>query len=152
MSLAVTNSWNCHSLDVKAAYVQDNEFGRVVHLHPPQEFADGRLWKLKKTVYGLCDGARHWYLKVKSQLLDLGAKMSSLDSALFSWRCNDKIEGVACVYVDDFLWVGSPEFKKHMLDQLSQVFLIGSSESKALKYVGLHILSYEDDSLTLDQL
>lgn len=151
LSLAVANGWNCHSMDVKAAYLLGNEIGRVVHLRPPQEFADGRLWKLKKTVYGLCDAARHWYLRVKSQLLDFGAKMSLLDSALFSWRCNDKVEGVICIYVDDFLWAGTAEFMKHVIDRLSQVFLIGSSESKALKYVGLNILSYEDGSITLDQ-
>ncbi|KAG0710632.1 Retrovirus-related Pol polyprotein from transposon RE1 [Chionoecetes opilio] len=129
-----------------------NEIGRVVHLRPPPEFADGQLWKLKKTVYGLCDVARHWYLRLKNQLLDLGAMVSSLDSALFSWRCNGKVEGVVCIYVDDFLWTGTPDFKKHVMDPLSQVFLIGSTESKAFKYVGLNIVSYEDGSITLDQL
>lgn len=152
LALAASNGWNCHSLDVKAAYLQGNEIGRVVHLRPPQEFADGQLWKLKKTVYGLCDAARHWYLRVKNQLLDLGAMVSSLDSALFSWRCNGRVEGVVCIYVDDFLWAGTPDFKKQVIDPLSQVFLIGSSESKAFKYVGLNILSYKDGSITLDQL
>lgn len=55
LSLANTNGWECHTLDVKAAYLQGNEIGRVVHLRPPPEFADDRLRRLKKTVYGLCE-------------------------------------------------------------------------------------------------
>ncbi|KAG0720498.1 Retrovirus-related Pol polyprotein from transposon RE1 [Chionoecetes opilio] len=81
LAIAASTGWNCHSLDVKAAYLQGNEIGRVVHLRPPPEFADGQLWKLKKIVYGLCDAARHWYLRVKNQLLDLRAMVSSQDSA-----------------------------------------------------------------------
>ena len=96
ISLASTNKWVCHSLDVKAAYLQGNEIERVVHLRPPPEYNNGQLWKLRKTVYGLCDAARHWYLRVKEQLLSLGAKVSSLDKA-FSWSNNGSIEGIVCL-------------------------------------------------------
>ncbi len=146
LSLAVANGWKCHSLDVKAAYLQGNEIGRVVHLRPPPEFTDGRLWKLKKIIYGLCDTARHWYMRVKEQLLNFGAEMSLLDPALFSWKCNGRVEGVICIYVDDFLWAGTLDFMKQVIDQLSQVFLIGRSESQAFKYLGLIILWYHDGS------
>ena len=152
LTLTSAMGWTCHSLDVKAAYLQGNEISREVYLRPPPEFADGRLWKLRKTVYGLCDAARHWYLRVKDQLSDLGAQVCSLDPALFSWRWNGRIEDVTCIYVDDFLWEGTPEFKSKVIDQLQHVFLIGSSESKAFKYVGLNITSYNDGSFTLDQL
>lgn len=151
LSLTSAMGWTCHSLDVKAAYLQGNEISREVYLRPPQEFADGRLWKLRKTVYGLCDAARHWYLRVKNQLTDLGAQVCSLDPALFSWRWNGRTEGVICIYVDDFLWAGTPEFESKVIAQLRHIFLIGNSESKAFKYVGLNITSYRDGSFTLDQ-
>ena len=151
LALAATNGWVCHTLDVKAAYLQGNAIERVVHLRPPQEFADGSLWRLKKTVYGLCDAGRHWYLRVKSQMLGLGMVVSSLDPALFSWRCNGEVAGITCVHVDDFLWAGTHEFKKQVIDRLAQIFLIGSSESKAFKYVGLNVVSHQDGSTTLDQ-
>ena len=152
LALASAMGWACHSLDVKAAYLQGNEIGREVYLRPPPEFADGRIWKLRKTVYGLCDAARHWYLRVKDQLLALGAQVCTLDPALFSWKFNGRIEGVICIYVDDFLWAGTPEFKGKVIDCLRRVFLIGSFEAKAFKYVGLNIASYKDGSFTLDQL
>lgn len=151
LSVAATCGWVCHSLDVKAAYLQGDQIDRDVYLRPPPEFNDGSLWKLKKTVYGLCDAARHWYLRVRSQLLDLGTIASSLDPALFSWRCGQSLEGVICVYVDDLFWAGTNGFKEQVIDRLCQIFRMGNSESKAFKYVGLNIVSYGDGSVTLDQ-
>ena len=151
LSLASTNQWDCHVMDVKAAYLQGHDIERVVHLRPPPEYANGKLWRLKKTVYGLCDAARHWYLRVKDQLLDLGAEVSSLDSALFSWSNKGKLGGFVCVYVDDFLWAGTHEFQQKVINRLSQIFLVGSSESKNFKYVGLNVVSNTDGSITLDQ-
>ena len=151
LTIAATNNWDCHTLDVKVAYLQGDKIERVVHLRPPPEFNCGSLWKLKKTVYGLCDAARQWYLRVKRVLMDLGASVSSLDPALFSWKQGDEIEGVVCTYVDDFLWAGTSRFKEQVIDNLCQTFLIGSTESKAFKYVGLNIISNKDGSKTLDQ-
>ncbi|KAK4327171.1 hypothetical protein Pmani_002341 [Petrolisthes manimaculis] len=151
LSVAATCGWVCHSLDVKAAYLQGYQIDRDVYLRPPPEFNDGSLWKLKKTVYGLCDAARHWYLRVRSQLLDLGTIASSLEPALFSWRCGQSLEGVICVYVDDLFWAGTNGFKEQVIDRLCQIFRMGGSESKAFKYVGLNIVSYGDGSVTLDQ-
>ena len=73
LSLTLAMGWTCHSLDIKAVYLQGNEISREVYLRPPPEFADGQLWKLRKTVYGLCDAARHWYLRVRDQLTNIGA-------------------------------------------------------------------------------
>ena len=77
LALAATKGWECHSLDVKAAYLQGNLIERDIYLRPPPEYNNGQLWKLNKTVYGLCDAARAWYLRVKQELLSLGVKMSS---------------------------------------------------------------------------
>ena len=45
-------------MDVKAAYLQGNAIDRDVYLEPPPEYFRGKLWKLKKTVYDLCDAAK----------------------------------------------------------------------------------------------
>lgn len=151
LAFASTNQWTCHTMDIKAAYLQGNSIDRMVCLRPPPEYANGKLWRLRRTVYGLCDAARHWYMRVKDQLLSLGAKMSSLDSALFLWDKNRNVEGVICVYVDDFLWAGTKEFERQVIEPVSQVFLVGSSESRDFRYVGLNIVSNSDGSITIDQ-
>ena len=151
LAFASANQWICHSIDVKAAYLQGDVIERDICLRPPPEYDNGRLWKLKKAVYGLCDAARHWYLRVKDQLLKLGAKISSLDPALFYWRNGDIVDGIICIYVDDFLWAGTANFEREVINVISQTFLVGTSESGVFKYVGLNIVSHDDGSMTLDQ-
>ncbi|XP_064083960.1 uncharacterized protein LOC135199734 [Macrobrachium nipponense] len=90
------------------------------------------------------------YLSVKNLLLNLGAKVCTLDPALF-WLRDGKAEGVVCIHVDDFLWAGTPEFKRQVIDQLRETFTIGSSETKAFKYVGINVVSNKNGSIALDQ-
>ena len=59
LAYASASQWVCHALDVKAAYLQGN-IERIIHLRRLPEYYNGRLWKLKKVVYGLGDAARHW--------------------------------------------------------------------------------------------
>lgn len=150
IAIAASNRWNCHTLDVKAAYLQGNAIDRDVYLKPPPEYFNGTLWKLKKTVYGLCDAARAWYLRVKEELLAMSAQMCSLDQSLFSWYNCGVLEGIICVHVDDFLWAGTLAFEEAIINKLSDMFTIGSSASSSFKYVGLNIES-NNEGITMDQ-
>ena len=151
LSLASLKSWDCHTVDVRSAYLQGNRIDREVYLKPPREFYNGKLWKLNKTVYGLCDAARAWYIRVKTELLNLGAKRCSLDSSLFMWYRDGHLEGIVSIYVDDFLYAGSTEFNKSVIEKLKSKFLIGSSASQSFKYVGLNIES-TSEGILVDQL
>ena len=148
--IASSRNWDCHTVDVKAAYLQGSEIERTIFLRPPPEFNNGFLWKLKKTVYGLCDTARAWYLRVKDELSSLSVKMCDLDNSLFLWYNKGKLDGIICIYVDDFLWSGTPCFENQVINKLKEKFLIGSSASIAFIYVGLSIKSY-DNGITIDQ-
>lgn len=150
VSIASAKDWECHSIDVKSAYLQGNEIEREVFLKPPKEFYTGKLWKLKKTVYGLNDAARAWYLRVKSELIKLGAVVSSLDPALFKWDSAGHFEGIVCIYVDDFLWAGSENFKDNVIGILEKRFVVGTSEVGSFKYIGLNIKSHHN-GITIDQ-
>ena len=150
LSLASLYSWDCHTLDVKAAYLQGNEIEREVYLKPPPEFFNGKVWKLKKTVYGLCDAARAWYIRVRDELISLSAVRCSLDSSLFMWYKNGRLEGLVSIYVDDFIWAGSTDFESCVIEKLRDKFLIGSSASRAFRYVGLNMVS-TNEGMTVDQ-
>ena len=150
LSLAALNSWDCHTLDVKAAYLQGNEIEREVYLKPPPEFYNGKLWKLKKTVYGLCDAARAWYTRVRDELISLSAERCSLDSSLFMWYNEGKLEGLVSIYVDDFIWAGTADFESGVIEKIRDKFLIGSSASRAFCYVGLNMVS-TNEGVTVDQ-
>ena len=150
IAIASSKRWNCHTVDVKSAYLQGNDIQRNIFLKPPPEFNNGSLWKLKKTVYGLCDAAREWYMRVKSELKSLSVKMCSLDNSLFVWHRNGLVEGIICIYVDDFLWTGTVTFEVKVINELKKKFLIGSSASVTFTYVGLSIKAY-GDGITKDE-
>ena len=151
LSVASLKSWNCHTVDVRSAYLQGDKIQRKVYLKPPPEYYNGSLWRLKKTVYGLCDAARAWYTRVRKELTALGAKKCSLDSSLFMWYKEGQLKGIISIYVDDFLYAGSDEFIECIIEKLKNKFLIGNSASMAFKYVGL-ITESTNEGILVDQL
>ena len=151
LSVAASKKWVCHTVDIKSAFLQGNEISRDIFLKPPPEYDNGKLWKLHKTVYGLSDAARQWYITVKEQLILLGLSVSQLDPALFSWEHNGVVDGIICLYVDDFLWCGTEDFETKIIEKFNKLFLIGSRASKAFKYIGLNIENRPNDCVTVDQ-
>ncbi len=78
LTIISTHDWQVNSLDVKSAFLQGDVIGRDVFLKPPAECKFDGLWKLKKTVYGLCDAPRAWYLRINHLL-----KVLHCESAFF---------------------------------------------------------------------
>ena len=151
LAIDAANEWCCNTIDVKAAYLQGKPIVREVYLRPPPEYANGKLWKLNKTVYGLSDAALQWYLRVKEELLRLGMSISKLEPALFAWKISGRTKGILCLYVDDILWAGENTFKEEVVDKIYSMFQIGSSASKSFRYIGLNIENSLDGSTSVDQ-
>ena len=68
-TIVVSNKWKIHSMDVKSAFLQGFPIERVVHVIPPPEANTSNLWQLRKTVYGLNNASRSWYLKAKKDCI-----------------------------------------------------------------------------------
>ena len=45
-------------MDIKSAFLQGKSIQRDVFIKPPKEANTNKLWKLKTTVYGLCEKKR----------------------------------------------------------------------------------------------
>ena len=142
--------WQCNTVDVTSAYLQGDQINRIIFLKPPKEYYIGKLWKLRKTVYGLVDAARAWYVKVKKELHTLNVQKCKLDNSLFFWYNNGHLEGLICVYVDDFLWSGTTNFYEVVIKQLMSRFSFGNSTSVSFTYVGLTFKEFSD-GITIDQ-
>ena len=52
-------------------------------------------------MYGLADASRYWYLRVKGELIKLGANVSSVDPYLFYWKEHYNLVGILTCHVDD---------------------------------------------------
>ena len=148
LSVSSSNGWSIHSLDIKAAFLQGKQIDRELYLRPPKEAkAPGKLWLLKKAVYGLSDASRVWYLRVTEELTKLGARVSTYDKAVFFWVKDSQLAGVILVHVDDFLWAGSEKFKTLIMDPFKKNFKISTESDDCFKYVGLEIKQSKDGLL-----
>ena len=151
LCLAVAKGWTVCSLDVKAAFLQGKEIERDLFLLPPKEFrSKGKVWKLKKVVYGLFDASRNWYLRLWQVLSDLGVQPLKYDKAAFLWKNYDRVEGAILMHVDDLLYFGTDDFMTRVIEPLKSCFKISKLESETFKYVGINI-TQKKEYVLLDQ-
>lgn len=145
-------NWTCHSIDIKAAFLQGKPIDRELYIRPPKEaYKEGTVWKLKTCVYGLNDASRTWYLKVYEELTKLNVKVCKYDPGLFYWHHNGKLAGIISTHVDDFCWGGSEYFEREVIEEIRKIFQVGVEKSVAFKYLGIN-LSCKDNEIMLDQI
>ena len=108
------------------------------------------IWKLNKTVYGLCDSSRAWYFRVKHFLISLGMVVSKHDQAMFLWHNDNGLCGIVCIRVDDFFYAGTTAFHSEVIKSMQGEFMIGSSSDKEFKYIGIN-LRQTDNGISISQ-
>lgn len=96
----------------------------------PQGFhskEETRVFRLLKTLCGLKQASRQWYIKLTIVLLDVGYKQSSHDHSLFTKYYGDDIVALL-IYVDDIFLTGSnhtviDDIKKYLHSQFKVKYL-----------------------------
>ena len=149
LTIAASKQWVIKTTDIKSAFLQGKELNRNVYLKPPKESEapDGIIWKLKHCSYGLKDGARQFYLSVNEVLSKLGCTQSKFDPAVYILK-TDKLHGLICCHVDDFLHAGDQKLDI-IMKKLCQRFLAGKMEEKMFNYIGFQSKQTKD-RITLD--
>ena len=66
---------------------------------------------------------------MKEELLKLGCKISKMDPAMFYLHKGDKLSGIVCCHVDDFLHAGEEHFDYIMIS-LRKRFVAGKVEER----------------------
>ena len=64
-----------------------------MYISPPKESdtLKGKIWKLKKTLYGLIDAARQFYDSIEEVLLKLGMTQSQVHPILYYLKEQDRV-------------------------------------------------------------
>ena len=133
---------------------------RETYVYPPREagLPKGSIWKLNKSVYGLIDASRSFYLNYASALMEQGMEVCRYDPAVFV-KFDDKStkesftrtpSGILPTHVDDALSTGSKKFKKVVMMPILKKFAHGSQEKLPFTYIGLQTRR-EDVALVMDQ-
>ena len=151
LCLITAKGWKIKSLDVKAAFLQGYPIDREIYIKPPIEANTTKLWKLTKCVYGLNDASRQWYLRLRSELIKLGATPSIHDQGIFCWFDEHHIiYGILTVFVDDIIHGGNEKFHI-IITKLKSTFSFGEENEQCFKYIGINITQIGSD-IFVDQL
>jgi hypothetical protein len=100
---------------------------------------------LEKTIYGLVQSARMYYLKYKEILSKMGFKACPSDPCLFMRENQDGVCFILC-YVDDNLTVGTPKAIKAVVEEIKQYGLSVTVENELSDYLSCEIVLSKDRS------
>jgi len=121
IALAAAKGWGLYQLDVNNAFLH-GDLDEVVYMTVPQGIPNptNKVYRLRKSLYGLKQASRQRFQKLSSTLSSLGYQQSKHDYSLFINKSSTDIVLIA-VYVDDILITGSNKLEidhvKHHLDQ-----------------------------------
>lgn len=105
MSLAVKAKLNITHMDVTTAYL-NSDLEEEIYVRPPKGIEGrtqpGKIWKLKKAMYGLKQSGRAWNRKLNSVLKMHRVTRSKADPCIYYCQKKGKTLIVA-LYVDDLL-------------------------------------------------
>jgi hypothetical protein len=135
-------------IDYTAAFLQA-PLDHDVYVEMPKLFCvNGKVWKLKRAIYGLKDAPRAYFLHTKNKLEDLGFRQSDADPCLFI-----SPTVICLIYVDDALFVyKSPEEVNILTTKMKEIGLLFEEESDVAGYLGVLIdRDPDNDTITLRQ-
>lgn len=109
LALSAKKKWFLHHLDISNAFL-NGDLSEEIYMDLPPGYADRKgdslspysVLKLKKSIYGLKQTSRQWFLKVSLALHALGFQLINGDHSLFLSLLPDAVL-VVLVYVDDIL-------------------------------------------------
>jgi Reverse transcriptase (RNA-dependent DNA polymerase) len=109
ISCAVNFGWNIHQLDVKNAFLHGDLKEEVYMELPPgfdNEQVAGKVYRLKRSLYGLKQSPRAWFGRFSKAMIKEGYLQSNADHTMFIRRKGEKL-CVLIVYVDDIVLTGN---------------------------------------------
>ena len=136
-------------MDVVTAFL-NGDLEEEIYVEPPEGFAEqgDYVWRLRKTLYGLKQSPRLWYLTLMTFLLNIGFHRSEYDHALF-YKFVGKDVVLLLVYVDDILPIGRLADIKTVKEQLSKKFKM-TDLGQATYFIGVEIIrNCEKRTITL---
>ncbi|KAJ0836851.1 putative RNA-directed DNA polymerase [Helianthus annuus] len=111
LSLAVSNAWPIHQLDVKNAFLHGN-LKETVYMFQPPGFTSTEhpkyVCKLQKSLYGLKQAPRAWYQRFAGYISRCGFQSSICDTSLFVYHKGNQM-AYLLLYVDDIILTASSD-------------------------------------------
>lgn len=111
----VTRNW-----DIVSAFLH-GEIDMETYMQQPQGFSDGtnKVCRLKKAIYGLCQAARQFYIKLDDILTNIGYKRLACDWAIWVGESGSfiavHVDDMACAGINEQLVALKTAVEKHLV-------------------------------------
>jgi hypothetical protein len=134
-------------IDYTAAFVHA-PIDCLVHVAMPPGFGiPGQVWKLRKSLYGLAQSPRNYFLYTRDKLIKMGFVQSEADPCLFI-----SSDIICLIYVDDaLLFYKDKESINVLIDKMKQERMLFREEESVAGYLGVHIDRRDDGTILLTQ-
>jgi hypothetical protein len=107
MALVAHFNLELHQMDVKTAFLNGDLLEDIYMLQPEGFIEDAeKVCKLKKSIYGLKQASRQWFLKFDAVITSFGFEENKLDECVYS-KINGSNFIFLVLYVDDILLASS---------------------------------------------
>lgn len=87
MAIVARIDFELHQLNGKTSSL-NSELKKNIYMSPPNGFLvkehEYKIYKWKKSLYGLKQWSRQWFLKFHQTILDLGYQVNPLDDCVYS--------------------------------------------------------------------
>lgn len=110
LNMAAQESMYLKQFDVKTAFLYSN-LDEEIYVKQPDGYDDnsGKVWKLKRSLYGLKQSPMCWNKRLSQFIKSQGFNASKVDPCLFIREDNDGKKVFITIYVDDGLICGHNE-------------------------------------------
>lgn len=114
MIIAITaqRSWPIHQLDVKSAFLH-GELSEDAYVEQPKGYVQkggaDKVYKLRKTLYGLKQASRAWLSRIEAHFVSEGFQRCHSEQTLFVKTNKEGKILIVSVYVDDLIDNGDDE-------------------------------------------
>jgi hypothetical protein len=160
LALAANNGWNVFQLDVKSAFLH-GELDEDIYVEQPlgyQHNDGGKVYKLKKALYGLRQAPRAWYSKIETYFSCENFEKCPSEHTLFVKKGVNNDVLIVSIYVDDLIYTGNnhemmSDFKESMKKKFSMTdlgkmrYFLGIEVSQCSDGIFIHQLKYASELL-----
>nr|GEV21896.1 hypothetical protein [Tanacetum cinerariifolium] len=109
LAIASINNWSIAQLDINNAFLHGDLTEEIYMKLPPgytKPHSKTNVCKLQKSLYGLKQANRQWFIKLTTFLIQLGFSQSYADTSFFTFR-KDHIFLCLLIYVEDIILTGN---------------------------------------------
>jgi hypothetical protein len=150
LALSAQLGWHVHHMDVKSAFL-NGDLKKEVYVHQPPGFAilgkEGKVLRLRKTLYGLRQAPRAWNAKLDSTLKGMSFTPSPHEATIY--RRGQGSALLVGVYVDDLVITGAKDAEVAAFkEEMKATFQM--SDLGHLSYLGIEV-HQADSGITLRQ-